>query len=200
MAIVQRARLHEEYRRQKARLQVGIEVGRVLDHLPADRRILHDRSLVLERITDVAIDIGRRRGILGVLVPALAIPAERYRAGQQHVADAWRRDRRDGVGVLRVDRAVAVIAGIVVVQQVIVAVLAVQRDRRLQRLQVFGDRADAGLAGVGAGAVGSAGIAVLGVIVVGAGLRVGVLDLVGRRLRRRSLCRRCTRWRRQIRP
>ena len=45
--------------------------------------------------------------------------------------------------------------------------------------ELLGDGGDAGRTRVGAVHIGSAGIAVLLVVVVGAGHRIGILDLVG---------------------
>src|SRR5213078_3606501 len=56
-----------------------------------------------------------------------------------------------------------------------------------QRRQIIADRLDAGLRGIGAIGVGPASVAVLGVPIVGAGHRIGVLDLVRRRSRRAAV-------------
>ncbi len=118
------------------------------------------------------------------------------------VADARRRRRRNGerrIGRVVVDEgvlAVAEVTRIVVVQQVIVARLAMRIDRPRQAGEIIDDRPHAGLTriravGVGAAAVdGRVGIwrriagvvtgsvAVFRVPVVGAARRIGILDLV----------------------
>ncbi len=92
---------------------------------------------------------------------------------------------RHGIGVLRQvrRRAVGVIAGVVVVEQVVGTrrAVAVTVRRVGQRRQVTVDRGHTGSLGVGAFGVAATRVAVLGVVVVGSRHRVGVLDLRGRR-------------------
>ena len=158
------------------------------------RLVGHDRSLVLERIADVAVDIGWVVRIIHILVPTLAVPVERYLRGQQHIADTRRRARRDGerIGSGISHSAIAIVTRIVVVQQIIVSGLAVWIDLGRQALEVADHGPHPWLAAIGAHAVGAAGIAVLRVPVVGPGLRVRILDLIVRRCRGVAVAVSCT--------
>src|SRR5262249_22948865 len=107
--------------------------------------------------------------------------------------------RRHGVGRC-LQAAVRLVAGVVVVQQVVAPWLAVVKDLVGQAVQVADYRTDSGLRRVRALRVAAAGVrrgpaavAVLRVVVVGPRLRVRVLDLAGRgrgRGARRVLVRR----------
>jgi hypothetical protein len=102
----------------------------------------------------------------------------------QRVAD------RDVVRLLRrhgerpgLQLAVGLVAGVVVIQDVVTPGLAVRERLVRQGRQVLVDDPDARLRRIRAVGVAAAGVPVLGVVVAGARLGVGVLDLVGRRHR-----------------
>ena len=168
----------------------------------------HDRGVVLERIADVAVLIGVRAdgavveliGIGHVVVPLIAVVLPGNVVREHVVADAGHGGRRNGedgvvgagvgIGVV----AVAEVAGVVVVQQVVVAGFAARR-RWAARARRGSSRSAAtpgwvvigavgvGAAAVGGRAVGAAAVAIFRVPVVGASGRDW-----GSRLRRR--CRR----------
>ena len=75
---------------------------------------------------------------------------------------------------------VADVAGVVVVEQVVSARSAARADGSAQGLQVVDDRGHGGLAHVRTVGVGAAGVSILIVPIVGAGLRIGIFDLLGR--------------------
>ena len=93
-----------------------------------------------------------------------------------------------GVGVVISIGAVTKVTGIVVVEKVVVPGLAVWVDRMTQRLEEVHDSGNAWLGGVGtigirSAAIGRraerpAAISILDPIVIGARLRIGILDLV----------------------
>ena len=112
-------------------------------------------------------------------VPVLPVEAPRDVVIEQLVADRARGGRRDGELVDRVDRAVAEVPRVVVVEKVVVALLAVGVHVNL--VQVRRDFLDARLGLVRAVAVGAARVPVLRVPVVRTGLRIRVLDLESRR-------------------
>ena len=107
----------------------------------------HDRGLVLERVADVAVLVAIRANrsvvelvLVGeILVPLVAVILPGNVVIDQHIGDVplARRGNREwsvvdvvvGVGV----RAVAEIARVVVIQQVVMARIAVGLDRRIQR-------------------------------------------------------------------
>ena len=112
----------------------------------------------------------------------------------QFVADAARGGRRNrehgvesgfvGEGIF----ALAEVAGIVIVQQVVVAHFAVRIHGVRKRLEIFHDRGDSRLRGVGAVAVGAAAVGrgtvraaavtIFCVPVVGAGRGIGIFNFV----------------------
>ena len=169
----------------------------------------HDRGRVLRPVADVAILI---RGVLPVFVGQIEIElvAEigpgNVLAGQ-FVADRAERRRRHGEdGIVRVlvgvgVGAVAEIARVVVVDQIVMSRFAIRGD--FVRIEKFPARGDARLRGIGAvdiaaaavvrfgrhsgGAARTAAVAVLNVEVVRAGLRVRIFDFrqCGRATRQR---------------
>ena len=98
----------------------------------AQRRIGHDSGFVLKRIADIAVGVEHAARVSDVLVPSVAVILERDAFIQQCVANAahrcWRDSERRGCETDRVS--VGVVAGIVVVEQVIVTSLAIGIDRR----------------------------------------------------------------------
>ena len=133
-------------------------------------RVRHDGRVVLEGVADVAILVGIRPigstielvGIVHVVVPLIAIVLPGDLVGVQVVADAGHRrgrNRKGRIGGILVDVGVFAVAEpsrIVVVEQIVVALLAVRID--VDGLQVGNDLADAGLAGVRAIAIGTAAV------------------------------------------
>jgi hypothetical protein len=97
------------------------------------------------------------------------------------------------------ETAVAIVASIVIVQQVIIPRRAVRLGVAGQRGEVLQDRGDSRLRGIGAIAVGAAALTILSVPIVGSGLRIWILDLIGRRRQGVARGRRCNS-RRRLRP
>jgi hypothetical protein len=109
--------------------------------------VRHGRRVVLERIADIAVFVGKRSvravvqlvGIVDVIVPLVAVVFPRDVIRGEMIADApgrrgWNRERR--VGGILIDEgilAVAEPAGVVVVEQIVVALLAARVDRPGQR-------------------------------------------------------------------
>jgi hypothetical protein len=104
--------------------------------------VRHDRRVVLERIADVAVLVGGRSGrapvqlvrVVDVVIPLVAIILPGDVACVQAVADAPGRNRRDRerrvarVAVEIGAIAVTEIAGVVVVEQIVVAGFAIRID------------------------------------------------------------------------
>src|SRR6202034_2363820 len=148
--------------RQLAVRNVRVKVGGVLDMSGADSRIGHDRGVVLEGVADVAVLVGvladrtivQLVRIVHIVVPLVAVVLPGNIVLDHVVADAGHRRRRNGedrvvgigigVGVL----AVAEVAGVVVIQQIVAALLAMRRDRSREHVEVPDDRRDAGLGDV----------------------------------------------------
>ena len=148
MAVDQSARLDERDRRQRAVLRCRV-YRLAVSWICAVRisGVRHDRGVVLERIADVAVLVGVRAdgpvvelvGVGDVVVPLIAVVLPGDVVREQVVADAGGRGGRNGehrvvrvrvgVGVV----AVAEVAGVVVVEQVVVARFAVRVDRTRQR-------------------------------------------------------------------
>src|SRR5467141_2310861 len=189
-------------RGQIAAGDIAVKIGRVNDVGSANGVVGHDLRLIVERVADVAILVAVRADgavvelvfVGEVLIPLIAIVFPGDVLFKEHVGDAalvrpgnrkWSVIHKVvGVGV----GAVAKISGIVIVQQVVVAFLAVRVDWPRERPKVFADLSYARLIRVGAVAVASAAVnggaetsatvSVLSPPVVGAGDRVGVLNFV----------------------
>jgi len=184
VTIVEAAGLDDGDRRQVTGVDVFVELGGVPDVGFAGGLGAHELGLVLEGVTDVAVFIERVRlgGISYIEIPVLAEVLERNVMSDEIVTDAllagWRncegRERRG-------ERAVAVEAGVVVVDEIVVALDAVCFDRAAEGLEVIGYSRYAWLADVTAVDVAAATVAILVVEVVGGGLWVRVLDFVDRR-------------------
>src|SRR5271156_1483580 len=162
MAVNEPAGFDERNGRERAVRDVGVKVGRILDVRLADCGVGHDRSIVLERVANVAVLVRSGDGLAqrisraycavvdliwvsDVVVPLIAVVLPRDVGLDQRIADAgyWRRWNREdgvefagiGIGVV----AVAEIAGVVVVQQIVTAYLASGTDRVRKRLQIGDD-------------------------------------------------------------
>src|SRR5271154_2611484 len=174
----------------------------------------HDGSVVLEWVANVAVVVGIRsrcsvvelilvgRDVAGrprstyanVVIPLVAVVLPRNFVGVEVIANAgrrrrWNRKRRViDEGVREGVAAVAKVARIVVVQQVVVARFAARIDRPGKRLEILQNFFHSGLLGIRTIAVGpaagngrtkaTAAVAVLGVPVVGAGGRIGVFHFI----------------------
>ena len=166
--------LTKETAGKRSVLDVVVEIGRVLDVRGADSGIGHDRGVVLEWIADVAVFVGIRAdgpivqliGVGHIVIPLIAVIFPGDIGGDQLIANAAHRRGRNcehGVVRIRVGKrvvAVAEVAGVVVIQQIVVAGFAVGIDRLRQRLEVIHDwtRRQAEYVraiGVGAAAIGS---------------------------------------------
>ena len=137
MAVDDAARLDVGHLRQLAVLDVGIEIDRVLQMGLALGFAGHDRRRIRRPVADVAILVYGAQ-VVGVLEVAIELVAEVSPGnafGVERVADgahARGRNRVDivvGVNVGISVGAVAEIAGIVVVDEIIMARLAVRLDR-----------------------------------------------------------------------
>src|SRR6266566_5871652 len=191
-------------RGQIAAGDITVKIGGVNDVGGANGIVGHDLRLIVERVADVAILVAVRadRAVVElvfvgeVMIPLIAIVFPGDVLFKEHVGDAALVRPRNrkwsvihkafGVSV----RAITEIARIVVVQQVVVAFLAVRVDWPRERPQVFADLSYARLIRVGAvavtsaamngGAETSATVSILSPPVVGARDRVGVLNFVHR--------------------
>src|SRR5205823_3141343 len=122
----------------------------------------------------------RRRRVVAVVI-TLTVIFPRNIVGREFIGDGghrlrWDRERCAGCGL-----ATRRIARRVVIEQVIGVGSAVAVDPVWLRLQIAENRPDARLRGIGTIAVAAAGVAVLCVVIIRAGFRVGVLNLVARR-------------------
>src|SRR6266566_7750997 len=191
-------------RGQIAAGDITVEIGGVNDVGRANGIVGHDLRLIMERVADVAILVALRadRAVVElvfvgeVLIPLIVVGFPRDVVFKQYVSDAALvrpRNRKRSVihKVIGVSvRTIAEIARIVVVQQVVVAFLAVRLDWPRERPKVFADLSYARLIRVGAvavtsaamngGAETSATVSILSPPVVGARDRVGVLNFVHR--------------------
>src|SRR5277367_5854680 len=136
----------------------------------ANRRVGHDRGVVLEGVADVAVFVGvfsdgpvvQLIRVVNVVVPLVAVVLPRNLRLEQSVADAGDGRRRDGedrvvgVGVGVGVVAISEVSRVVIVQEIVVVFLAACRDRRAQRLQIFNNGTNAGLCFVRAVGVGAA--------------------------------------------
>src|SRR5712664_509273 len=189
-------------RGQIAAGDVTVKIVGVNDMGGAKGIVGHDLRLILKRVADVAILVAVRADgavvelvLVGEeLIPLIAVVFPRDVLFEEHVGDAalargWNGERRvvnKAVGVSV--GTVAKISGIVVVQQIVVAFLAVRADGASQRAEVIPNGPNARLRRVGAVAVTSAtvnggsesssAVSVLSPPVVGARDRVGVLNFV----------------------
>src|ERR1700722_1874322 len=150
--------------RKVAALEVFVEVFGVLQVCGADGGVGHDIGFVLKWIADVAvlIALGADGAVVDLVfiaevgVPLIAVILPRNTGGHQHVGDGVllggrNGERRVGDVVIGVGvGAVAEVAGIVVVEQIVVARIALGIYFVWQADQVFQDRADAGTVGMGA--------------------------------------------------
>src|SRR5258708_2367029 len=189
-------------RGQIAAGDIAVKIGGVNDVGSANGVVGHDLRLIMERVADVAVLVAVRADgavvelvfVGEVPIPLIAIVFPGDVLFKEHVGDAalvrpGNRKRSVirkviGVGV----SAIAKISRVVVVQQVVVAFLAVRVDWPRERPQVFADLSYARLLRVGAVAISSATanggaetaatVSILNPPVVGAGNRVGVLDFV----------------------
>ena len=177
--------LQERHGRQGRAAGLAVEVREPVLDVGPQSRVGHDRARILHRVADPAVVRSRAT----VVIP-LAEIAPGDAVGGELVADRrkrmlWRNRERRGV-LCPVD----VVAGVVVVEQVVVPWRAQVGHRIGERVEVGEDTRDSRLivigavgvaAALGAGAAGaSVAVAVLGVEVVGIPghrLGVGVLDL-----------------------
>ena len=169
--------LGDDDRGQMPALDVLVKLAGVVNVSRTQRWVGHDVGRVLEGIANVAIAI---RQVSDRAVPMSAVVPEGDVLLQQRIADVANVYRRQGEGG-RIQGPVLFIAGVVVVQQVVMAVLATRFYGVLKRLQVIGDHGNAGLPDISAVAIGAAGVAVLVIPVVCARLRIGIFNLVGGR-------------------
>src|SRR5580765_1678061 len=202
MAVYPAAGFHIGNCGQRAVGDVFVEIDRVFQVLGADGGVGHDLRLVLERIADVAVLIAGRADrtvvqlvfVAEVGVPLVAVVFPGDARFKEHVGDAALVDRRNGergvedvvvgIGV----GAIAKVARVVIIEQIVVAGIAVGIDRALERSEIVAQRAGAGRIQVGAVTVraaacdrlaeATAAIAVFRVPVVGAGLRVWIFDFI----------------------
>src|SRR5467141_32992 len=159
-------------RGQIAAGDVIVKIGGVNNVGGANGIVGHDLRLIMERVADVAILVAVRADgavvelvLVGeVLIPLIIVGLPRDVVFKHYVSDAalvrgWNGERcvvnkAVGVGI----GTVAKIPGIVVVQQVVVAFLAVWVDWPRERPQVFADLSYARLIRVGAVAIASTAV------------------------------------------
>src|ERR1700694_1543942 len=189
-------------RGQIAAGDVAVKIGGVNDVGGANGVVGHDLRLIMERVADVAILVAVRTDGAVVelvfvgeeLIPLIAIVFPGDVLFKEHVGNAALArpgNRKWSVIHKVIDvgvRAITEIARIVVVQQIVVAFLAVRVDWPRERPQVLADLSYARLGRVGAVAVASATVnsgaktaatvSVLNPPVVGARDEVGVLNFV----------------------
>src|SRR5215469_12395432 len=134
MAIYPATWLDERYRRQLSVPDVLVELVRVENMRGAHRRVGHDLCLVLEAIADVAVGIAlwahleivKLILIVEVVVPLVVVALPRNIVLQQDIADAalrgrWNRERCvAGICVFVRVAPISEVAGVVIVQQIIV--------------------------------------------------------------------------------
>ena len=131
----------------------------VRDVRRADRVVGHDLLLILEWVTNIAVLIALRADfavvelilIAKIEVPLVVVAVPGDIVLEQYICDAplgsarnreWRVvGVRIGIGVA----SVAEVTGVVIVQQVVVAWIAVRRDRRIQRAEVAHHRSNSRL-------------------------------------------------------
>ena len=181
VTVVHAAGLDDGDRGQVTGIDIFVEFGGVRDVRLTGRLGTHELGLILEGVADVAILIEAvRLGRIGnVQIPVFAEVLEGDVVSDQIVTDALLAGGRDSEGrVLRGKSAIAVVAGVVVVDQVVVSLDAVRIYRPLEGLKVVGHRRNARLADVAAVDVAAATVAILIVVVVRGGLWVGILDLI----------------------
>ena len=164
--------------------------------------IRHDRGVELEGIADSAVFIGvfangaeiQLVWVGYIVIPLIAVILPRDIPLDHYVANAGYRGRRngeDGVVLVFVGEgivAIAEVARVVVVQQIVVSGLAAQRNLRFQRLQILRNRRHARLSHVRTRGVGTAAkgrrpertpaVAIFRVPVVGFGRRIWIFDFV----------------------
>src|SRR6202012_4896706 len=105
-------------------------------------------------------------GVGDVEVPVLAEVLEGHVVGYEIVADALLAGGGNGEGRERgVELAVTGVAGVVVVDKVVVTLDAVGVDGTLERLKIVGDGRDTGLSDIAAVDVASAAVTILVVVV-----------------------------------
>src|ERR1700687_2747608 len=167
MAVHPAAGLNVGDRGQIAAGNVTVKIVGVNDVGGADGIVGHDLRLIVKRVADVAIRVAVRTDgavvelvfVGEVLIPLIVVGLPRDVVFKHYVSDAALvrpRNRKRSVihKVIGVSvRAIAEIARIVVVQQVVVAFLAVWVDWPGERPQVFADLSYARLRRVGAVAV-----------------------------------------------
>src|SRR5450759_5417599 len=146
MTIKQSARLDEGNCRQFTIGDVGIKISRILQVLGNKGRVRHDLGFIQEGIADVAIDALRR--VRHETVPTFSVVLPRYIFGEERVAYGFQRGRRNGERA-GVDAAIAVVAWVVVVEQIIRTKGTVRLRVSRQRIQVTDDCTDSGLGWVG---------------------------------------------------
>src|SRR5438445_2679053 len=159
-------------RGQIAAGDIAVKIGGVNDVGGANGVVGHNLRLIVERVADVAIRVAVRADgavvelvfVGEVLIPLIAVIFPGDVLFKEHVGDAalvrpGNRKRSVIHKVIGVSvRAITEIAGIVVVQQVVVAFLAVWVDWPRERPQVFADLSYARLLRVGAVAIASAAV------------------------------------------
>src|ERR1700685_2397421 len=188
MAIGRPAGLDDGNGRQVPGCYILVKVLGVLEVRRALGGVGHDFGFVVEGVADVAVGVERAAGIGDVCIPAVAVvfPGNVFR--RQCVANALDggSGERKRIRGRKRRRTVAVEAGVVVVEDVVVSGFTVGFNRACQRSQIIHDGSNAGLAEVGAVHVAAAAsatrssVAVVVIPVVGAGLRVRIFDLIGR--------------------
>ena len=159
MAIHPAAGFHERDRWQSSVGNVAVKVEGVLDVRGAHRVVGHDLRLVLDAIADVAVLITIRANdavvqlifVGQIPVPLIVVGFPGNMVFEQHVGDAALIGGRNcewrvvwicvRVGVAAVTK----VAGVVVVQQVVVGRLAIRFDGAGKRTQVVQDGSDPGL-------------------------------------------------------
>src|ERR1700719_669361 len=158
MSVNPAAGLHVGNRGKIAAFEVFVEIFGVLQVGGANGGVGHDFGLILERVADVAvlIALGADGAVIELVfigqvgIPLVAVILPGNTGGHQHVRDGVLLGRRNGersVGDVVVGvsvGAVAEVAGIVVVEQIVVAGIALGIYFIRQADQVFQNGADAG--------------------------------------------------------
>src|SRR5580700_10278255 len=109
MPIDPSAGLNERHRRQSSILYIAVKIRRVFEMGGPDRGVGHDRSVVLERVADVAVLVTLRTHlaivklvfVLQILIKLIAIVLPRNTLREQRITDvrdSGRRNRKWSVG------------------------------------------------------------------------------------------------------
>src|SRR5882757_130046 len=187
MTIVHAAWLDDGDWRQVPGVNIFVELRCVCDIGLTSSLSSHELGLVLKRVANVAILIEavRLRRIGNIKIPVFAEVLERDVVSDEVVTDALLARGRDREGrILRSKRAVAVIAGIVIINEIVVPLDAIRVYWPLERLKIVRHSRNTRLADIAAIDITAAAVAILIVKVICGRLWVGIFNLIDGRYSR----------------